>query len=123
MNKEQLQVYYDKFIHLMTRLEHQNVKIIGLSTKYKSIQVGRAIANRLGIVEGIPTPAEVADIKQQIAIVSSDVMGIELMLKAVEENILMELGPLEAKKEESELTDPSEFNQLNLNSTIPKKSL
>ena len=61
MNKEQLQLYYDKFIHLMTRLEHQNVKIIGLSTKYKSIQVGRAIANRLGIVEGIPTPAEVAD--------------------------------------------------------------
>lgn len=121
MNKEQLQLYYDKFIHLMTRLENQNVKIIGLSTKYKSIQVGRAIANSLGIIKGIPTAAEVADIKQQIAIVSSDVIGIELMLKTVEENILRELGQIEDKKEEDVITSSSAFNHDK--NSFPKKSL
>jgi len=85
---ELLQGYYNAFISAQKKFETQNLKLVGLSSQFKALTVAKVILDAMGKKRDIPNAEQLLDIKLQISIISSDIMGIQKTIKVIESKIL-----------------------------------
>ena len=85
---ELLQGYYNAFISAQKKFEEQNLKLVGLSSQFKALTVAKVILDAMGKKENLPDAEQLLDIKLQISIISSDIMGIQKTIKVIESKIL-----------------------------------